>query len=100
MLIFEKMAVLHTVMPSPDKNKDEYASYYILIEDRILLSEGAFSTFPYSVSRYSTTPGEVFGRGLAAQCMADILISSLSICAAAISTLAPSLNGFNVGLPL
>jgi hypothetical protein len=46
----EKMAVLHTVMPSPDKNKDEYASYYILIEDRILLSEGVFSTFPYSVS--------------------------------------------------
>ena len=69
----EKMAVLHTVMPSPDKNKDDYASYYILIEDRILLSEGVFSTFPYSVSRYSTTPGEVFGRGLATQCMADVI---------------------------
>jgi hypothetical protein len=67
------MAVLHTAMPSPDKNKDEYASYYILIEDRILLSEGVFSTFPYSVSRYSTTPGEVFGRGLATQCMADVI---------------------------
>jgi hypothetical protein len=32
-----------------------------------------FSTFPYSVSRYSTTPGEVFGRGLATQCMADVI---------------------------
>jgi hypothetical protein len=64
-------------MPSPDKNKnknkdknkDEYASYYILIEDKVLLSQGKFNTFPYSVSRYNTAPDEVFGRGLAMQCL-------------------------------
>ena len=73
----KKHKVLHTVMPSPDKNKDknkdEYASYYILIEDKVLLSQGKFNTFPYSVSRYNTAPDEVFGRGLAMQCLDDVI---------------------------
>jgi hypothetical protein len=39
----------------------------------LLLSEGMFSAFPSSDSRYSITPGEVLGRGLATQCMADVI---------------------------
>jgi hypothetical protein len=30
-------------------------------------------TFPYSVSRYNTAPDEVFGRGLAMQCIDDVI---------------------------
>jgi hypothetical protein len=41
----EKMAVLHTVMPSPDKNKDEYASYYILIEECNTFQVNAFIAY-------------------------------------------------------
>jgi hypothetical protein len=60
-------------MPSKDKDKDEYDSFYILIEDKVILSQGKFNTFPYSVSRYNTAPDEVFGRGLAMQCIDDVI---------------------------
>ena len=69
----KKLKVLHSVMPSKDKEKDEYDSFYILIEDKVLLGQGKFNTFPYSVSRYNTAPDEVFGRGLAMQCIDDVI---------------------------
>jgi hypothetical protein len=37
-----------------------------------MMSEGEYSTFPYSISRYSTSPEEVFGRGPAMQALADV----------------------------
>jgi hypothetical protein len=36
-------------------------------------AQGTFDTFPYSVSRYNTAPDEVFGRGLAMQCIDDVI---------------------------
>jgi hypothetical protein len=69
----KKLKVLHSVMPSKDKDKDEFDSYYILIEDKVILSQGKFDTFPYSISRYNTAPDEVFGRGLAMQCIDDVI---------------------------
>jgi hypothetical protein len=67
----KKHMVLHTVMPA--EKKEGFSSYYILVKDRLLLSEGKYASFPYSVSRYNTSPDEVFGRGLAMQCMSDVL---------------------------
>jgi len=40
----------------------QYASYYVSIEGKKLLSEGGYQTFPYAISRYVTAPGEVYGR--------------------------------------
>jgi hypothetical protein len=55
----KKHMVLHTVMPA--EKKEGFSSYYILVKDRLLLSEGKYTSFPYSVSRYNTSPDEVFG---------------------------------------
>jgi hypothetical protein len=39
-----------------------WASYYISIQGRKLMSEGGYNTFPVAVGRYVQTPGEVYGR--------------------------------------
>lgn len=64
-----KFRFLHCVRPRKDidySRKDfkgmKYASYYVAMEGRTLLSEGGFNTFPYSNSRYEQAPGEVYGR--------------------------------------
>lgn len=43
----------------------KYASLYFAVEERKLLSEGGYRTFPASISRYMQAPGEVYGRGAA-----------------------------------
>ena len=50
--------------PMPLSGKSmRYASYYLLEEDRTVLDEGGYRTFPYCVARYTTGPGEIYGRG-------------------------------------
>jgi hypothetical protein len=39
-----------------------YASYYVSVEGKCVLSENGYSTFPYSISRYEQAPGEIYGR--------------------------------------
>jgi hypothetical protein len=63
--------IIHCVRPrlEIDKSKadfrgKEYASYYVSVEGQMVLSEGGYNTFPYSVSRYVTGPGEIYGRSL------------------------------------
>lgn len=60
---------LHCVKPREDydpKRIDykgmKYASYYLSFDDQSLLTEEGYSTFPYTPSRYSQIPGEVYGR--------------------------------------
>jgi hypothetical protein len=64
---------LHCVRPRPDSEYDpealdqrsmKFSSYYVSVEGRCLMEpEGGYRTFPYAVSRYDQTPGEVYGRG-------------------------------------
>ncbi len=64
---------LHCVMPrDPDEFDPErldakgkpFSSHYMSIEGKCLVApEGGYSVFPYAVSRYDQTPGEVYGRG-------------------------------------
>lgn len=61
--------ILHATVPEGD---DQWGSYYIALDEKILISEGKYSSFPYSVSRYATSPDEVFGRGPGMQVLADI----------------------------
>lgn len=41
----------------------EFASYHVCVDEPVVLSEGGYSTFPYAISRYRQTAGEVYGRG-------------------------------------
>lgn len=60
---------LHWVCPRTDRDpyrKDfkgmEYASYYVSVEERRLVAEGGYTTFPYAISRYEQAPNEAYGR--------------------------------------
>jgi hypothetical protein len=63
--------ILHRIVPNTDYDpamlfgprSKPYASYYICMEDRLLIEEGGYRMFPYAVSRYDQFPGEVYGRG-------------------------------------
>lgn len=61
---------LHRVCPRADYDKKRldakgkpWASFYISMTGKCLLSEGGFNSFPISVSRYDQAPGETYGRG-------------------------------------
>jgi len=64
---------LHCVKPreedeyDPDRLDERgmpFESYYISIEGKCLMApEGGYRVFPFAVSRYDQTPGEVYGRG-------------------------------------
>lgn len=60
---------IHCVKPRQDLDptkKDyrgmDFASYYVSMEGKALLDEGGYSVFPYAVSRYEQSSGEVYGR--------------------------------------
>ena len=65
-----KSEVLHCVHPRADyepgrldsKGKP-FASIYIHVETKAVLSEGGYDTFPYAIARYTQASGEVYGRG-------------------------------------
>ena len=65
----KKFEIIHCVRPRieiergrMDAKSKQYASYYIAVQGRHVLSEGGYDTFPYQVSRYVTGPGEKYGR--------------------------------------
>lgn len=60
---------LHWVIPRMDRDpqrKDfkgmEFASYYISMEEKTIIAEGGYTTFPYAISRYEQAPQESYGR--------------------------------------
>ena len=60
---------LHRVCPRTDYDPDRldykskpWASYYLCITGRCLLSEGGYHTMPLAVSRYNQTQWETYGR--------------------------------------
>lgn len=60
---------LHCVKPRQDYDPVRldykgmpYASYYVAIDEKVLLAEEGYHSFPYSISRYEQAPGEVYGR--------------------------------------
>lgn len=61
---------LHCVKPRKDYDNKRldyrgmaYASYYLAYDQKVLLEEGGYSSFPYAISRYEQAPGECYGRG-------------------------------------
>lgn len=55
-----------------DREGMKFYSCYVSIEGRQIVEEGGYRTFPYPISRYSTNPREVYGRGPAMLVLADI----------------------------
>lgn len=72
----DSVAILHAVMPAEEvqgrKAVQPYASIYVELENRHILSEAGYFEFPYVVSRYVTGPREVYGRSPAMTALADI----------------------------
>lgn len=65
----EEKQLVHCVRPRSDynpaaldKKATRFGSYWICKDTRDLLGEGGYHTFPYSVGRYITAPGEIYGR--------------------------------------
>jgi hypothetical protein len=74
-----KFEFIHCVRPREDIKPGRadwrgmpWASCYVSVEGRALLSEGGFHKFPYAVSRYVTAPREVYGRSPAMIVLPDI----------------------------
>lgn len=72
---------VHCVKPREDADvsrKDyrgmAFASYFIAVDSREIAGEGGFRTFPYAVSRYAVTSGEVYGRGPAQIILPDVMM--------------------------
>ena len=70
---------LHVVKPRADADvsrKDyrgmEFVSYYISFDTREVIEEGGFRAFPYPVSRYDLTAGEVYGRSPCMTILPDV----------------------------
>lgn len=65
----EPFYFLHWVVPRTDRDPErkdfkgmKYASYYISLQDKKMIAEGGYETFPYAISRYEQSPGETYGR--------------------------------------
>src|SRR5262249_11810015 len=47
-----------------DHKGKPFSSHYVSMQGKCLMApEGGYRVFPYAVSRYDQTPGEVYGRG-------------------------------------
>lgn len=60
---------LHCVQPREAYNPERldyqgmpFASHYVSLEEKKVVEEGGYNTFPYAISRYEQAPGEFYGR--------------------------------------
>ena len=74
-----KFEFIHAVEPNGERKHGRmdaagmaFKSCYVSIEGRQMVSDGGYRTFPYAISRYSTNPREVYGRGPAMMVLPDI----------------------------
>ena len=72
---------VHCVKPREDADMSRrdyrgmaFASYFVSVDSREVVGEGGFRTFPYAVSRYAVTSGEVYGRGPAQLILPDVMM--------------------------
>ena len=70
---------IHKVAPRKDYDPNrvdllgmEYESVYVSITGKKTVRTGGYSTFPYAISRYVTTPGELYGRSPAMMALPTI----------------------------
>ena len=80
----EEVDILHVVLPRAERdtrkrdNKNmAYASYYIDMESKKMMSESGFEEMPYIVPRFLKATGEVMGRSPAMVALPDVKMLNL-----------------------
>lgn len=70
----KKFDLLHVVMPDEDNDSGgfKYASYHVFMDGNELIHIGGFNSFPYIISRWTTSAGETYGRGPAMSLLQEI----------------------------
>lgn len=74
----QEFEFIHCVKPRdevkglPANLRMPIASYYTCVETRSIVEEGGYSTMPYAIGRYITSPGEIYGRSPAMMVLPDI----------------------------
>lgn len=75
----EPFTVVHCVYPNEERRHGRmdyrgwaFASHHFVKDGCAILREGGYRTMPYAVSRYVTTPREVYGRSPAMTVLPDI----------------------------
>jgi hypothetical protein len=67
-----KFDFVHCVKPNEDRGAMPFESYYVCLDDRSIVEEGGYRSFPYALGRYITTPGETYGRSPAMLVLPEI----------------------------
>lgn len=103
-----EIEVAHCVMPREDYQGDgvgyramPWASCYFLPGEKCLLDEGGFPQWPFSVLRYMTSPGEVYGRSPAWLALSNIRVLNTmkrSVLGAAQKVVDPPLLAYEDGI--
>ncbi len=77
----EEVTVLHIVQPNSefepgrlDAKGKRFSSHYLLKDTRTLMQVGGYRCMPYSIARYMTAPGELWGRGPAMNVLPSIKV--------------------------
>lgn len=80
----EEVEILHVVIPREDRDKTKvdnknmpFASIYIDMQSKAMLSESGFQEFPYIVPRYLKATGETMGRSPAMVALPDVKMLNL-----------------------
>jgi hypothetical protein len=69
----KKLEFLHVVMPDVDNESGlPFVSYHVSCEGQELIDIGGFKTFPYIISRWTTSPNEIYGRSPAMSVLSEI----------------------------
>lgn len=78
-----KFKFIHMIAPREDFNPARadakgmrWGSWYMLANDKSLISEGGFHTMPVPVCRYTTAPREEYGRSVAMMALPDIKMAN------------------------
>jgi hypothetical protein len=79
----EEMEIILCVKPTEDSKKQAlgfaFDSVYVLVAEKVILSDKAFYEFPFAVPRWSKLSGEKMGRSPAMNCLYDIrMINEMS----------------------
>lgn len=72
---------IHCVQPSTEYHEGRldwrgmaWEAHYVSVEDRVIVKEGGFSTFPYTAGRSTVSPGEIYGRSPAMAVLPNIKV--------------------------
>ena len=64
----KKFEFIHAVIP----NNDKWDSFHVFPDTGALLGRGEFKSFPYIISRWATSPNEIYGRSPAMTVLSEI----------------------------